>query len=118
MIMQLTIDLPENLVISLKSNKQNLPQIFEVGLREFRASSSIGYKNVADVLEFLAGLPSPKEILELRPAEDLQNKISDLLEKNRSQGLNETEERLWESYEFIEHLVRIAKAKALTQLKK
>lgn len=116
--MQLTIDLPENLANSLKSNKQNLPQIFEVGLREFRASSSIGYKNVADVLEFLAGLPSPKEILELRPSEDLQTRIGELLEKNRSEGLDETEEKLWASYEFIEHLVRIAKAKALKQLKK
>ncbi len=116
--MQLTIDLPENLAISLKSNKQNLSQIFEFGLREFNASSSIGYKNVADVLEFFASLPSPKEILELRPTQDLQNKISELLEKNRGEGLNETEERLWASYEFIEHLVRIAKTKALKQLKK
>ena len=116
--MQLTIDLPENLAVSLNSNRQNLPQIFEVGLREFRASNSIGYKNVADVLEFLAGLPSPKETLELRPSEDLQLKISDLLEKNRNEGLNETEEQLWASYEFIEHLVRIAKAKALATLKK
>lgn len=116
--MQLTIDLPENLAVSLNSNRQNLPQIFEVGLREFRASSSIGYKNVADVLEFLAGLPSPKETLDLRPSEDLQLKISELLEKNRHEGLNETEEQLWASYEFIEHLVRIAKAKALSALKK
>ena len=96
--MQFTIELPENLAVSLNSNKQNLPQIFEVGLREFRASSSIGYKNVADVLEFFAGLPSPNEILELRPSEDLQAKVSELLEKNRREGLNETEEKLWASY--------------------
>ena len=116
--MQFTIELPENLAVSLNSNKQNLPQIFEAGLREFRASSSIGYKNVADVLEFLAGLPSLNEILELRPSEDLQAEISGLLEKNRREGLNETEEELWASYEFIEHLVRIAKSKALAKLKK
>lgn len=114
--MQLTIDLPDNLAISLNSNKQNLPQIFEVGLREFQASSSTGYKSIADVLEFFAGLPSPKEILDLRPSEDLQAKISELLEKNRNEGLNETEENLWASYEFIEHLVRIAKTNALAQL--
>ncbi len=116
--MQVTIDLPENLAISLQSNKQNLPQIFEVGLREFKASSSIGYKNVMDVLEFLAGLPTPKEILELRPSEDLQARINELLEKNRCEGLSEAEEQTWASYEFVEHLVRIAKAKASSQLKK
>ncbi|MGH9946753.1 MAG: hypothetical protein ACRD6X_06115 [Pyrinomonadaceae bacterium] len=102
----------------MNSNKQDLPQIFEAGLREFRASSSIGYKNVADVLEFLAGLPSPKETLDLRPSEDLQIKIDELLEKNRREVLSETEENQWAGYEFIEHLVRIAKAKASAQLRK
>ncbi len=116
--MELTIDLPENLAIRLQSNKQNLPKIFEFGLREFNASSSIGYKSVADVLEFFASLPEPEEILALRPAKGLQQKIDQLLEKNRREGLNESEEQLWASYEFIEHLVRIAKAKALKQLKK
>lgn len=114
----MTIDLPENLAVHLQSNRKNLPQIFEAGLREFKASSSVGYKSVADVLEFLASLPKPEEILALRPSKDLQNRIGELLEKNRREGLNESEEKLWESYEFIEHLVRIAKAKASAQLKK
>jgi hypothetical protein len=116
--MELTIDLPENLALSLQSNKKNLPKILEFGLREFKASSSIGYKSVADVLEFLANLPKPEEILALRPAKEMQSKIDELLEKNRREGLTESEEQIWASYEFIEHLVRIAKAKALTQLKK
>ena len=111
--MQVTIDIPENLAVRLRSNNQDLTQIFEAGLRELRASSSVGYKSIADVLEFLANLPTPKEILDLRPSKDLQTEIERLLEKNRSEGLSESEERTWESYEFIEHLVRKAKAKAL-----
>ncbi|MCY7375281.1 MAG: hypothetical protein LH472_04835 [Pyrinomonadaceae bacterium] len=116
--MQVTIELPENLAVNLQSHKGKLSQIFELGLREFKASSSIGYKSVADVLEFFAGLPAPDEILALRPSAEMEAKISELLEKNRREGLSETEEQIWASYEFIEHLVRIAKAKALAQLKK
>lgn len=116
--MEVTIDLPENLAARLQSNRQNLPQIIEAGLREFKASSSVGYKNVADVLEFLANLPKPEEILALRPSEDLQAEIERLLEKNRSEGLNEAEEQIWQSYEFIEHLVRVAKARASARLEK
>ena len=116
--MELTIDLPENLAIRLQSNKKDLPKIFEFGLREFKASSSIGYKSVADVLEFLASLPKPEEILALRPSEDLQNNINELLDKNRREGLSDAEEQTWASYEFVEHLVRIAKAKASAQVKK
>ena len=116
--MQVTIDLPENLATHLQSNRQYLPQIIEAGLREFKASSSTGYKNVGDFLEFLANLPKPEDILALRPLENLQAEIERLLEKNRREGLSETEERIWQSYEFIEHLIRIAKAKAAARLKK
>ena len=116
--MEVTIELPENLAARLASNKQNLAQIFEAGLREFRASSAVGYKSVADVLEFLAGLPKPEDVLALRPSDDLQREIERLLDKNRREGLSETEEQIWSSYEFIEHLVRLAKAKAKAQLKK
>jgi hypothetical protein len=116
--MQVTIDLPETLAVNLQSHKGKLSQIFEIGLREFKASSSIGYKNVADVLEFFANLPAPDEILALRPSAEMQTKINELLEKNRREGLSEAEEQTWASYEFVEHLVRIAKANASAHLKK
>ncbi|MEO8073241.1 MAG: hypothetical protein ABI686_08320 [Acidobacteriota bacterium] len=116
--MQVTIDLPENLAVNLKSHKGKLSRIFELGLREFEASSAVGYKSVAEVLEFFAGLPAPAEILALRPSAEMQEKIDELLEKNRREGLSEAEEQTWTSYEFIEHLVRIAKAKVSAQLKK
>lgn len=116
--MEVTIELPENLAINLQTYKSNLSQIFELELREFNAGSSVGYKSIADVLEFFAGLPTPEEIIALRPSEELQEKISELLEKNRREGLSEDEEQVWAGYEFIEHLVRIAKAKASSQLKK
>jgi hypothetical protein len=116
--MQVTIDLPENLAINLQSDKGNLTRIFELGLREFKASSSIGYKSVADVLEFFANLPAPDEILALRPSAEMRAKIDELLEKNRCESLSEAEEQTWASYEFVEHLVRIAKAKAAARLRK
>ena len=80
--MQVTIDLPENLAANLQSHKGKLSRIFELGLREFEASSSVGYKSVADVLEFFAGLPAPDEILGLRPSAEMQEKIEHLLAKN------------------------------------
>lgn len=115
--MQVTINISENLAVRLQTNKGQLEKIVELGLREFRASSLVGYKSLADVLESLADLPTAEEIIALRPSEDLQNEISELLEKNRNECLSESEEQTWESYEFIEHLVRLAKAKAKKQLK-
>ncbi len=69
-----------------------------------------------DILEFLAGLPIPEEILALRPSSTLQGQISELLERSRSTGLRQGEERLWQSYEYLEHVVRMARAKAHIKL--
>ena len=88
-----------------------------MGLRELNASSQIGFAGVAEVLEFLATLPTPEEIIALRPSEALQAQISNLQEKNRSQGLTLAEEQIWEQYQYLEHLIRMAKAKAYLRLK-
>ena len=68
-------------------------------------------------MEFLASLPSPEEILALRPSEPLQHQINSLLEKNRTGELITEEKQQWEQYEYLEHLVRLAKAKAYLKLK-
>ncbi len=115
--MQITLDLPEELVSRLSSLEDKLPQILELGLRELNASSQTGFAGIAEVLEFLATLPTPEEIIALRPSEALQTQISSLLEKNRTQGLTPAESQIWEQYQYLEHLIRIAKAKAYLKLK-
>ena len=114
--MQITLDLPDDLASQLGAVQNKLPEILKLGLRELNASPGEGFSGIADILEFLAELPTPKEILTLRPTAELQTQISKLLEKNRSTGLNAEEEQLWQSYEYLEHIVRMAKAKAYIKL--
>jgi hypothetical protein len=40
-----------------------------------------------------------------------------LLEKNSTEGLTAEEEREWGAYEYLEHVVRMAKANAALKLK-
>ena len=65
------------------------------------------------MLETLARLPAPEEILALRPATSVQDRIEELLDKIRNGGLSVEEQQEWERYEYIEHIVRIAKARAI-----
>jgi hypothetical protein len=46
----------------------------------------------------------------------VEKRISELLEKNRTAGLLEDEEREWQSYEYAGHLIRMAKANASAKL--
>ncbi|NET55865.1 MAG: restriction endonuclease subunit S [Symploca sp. SIO2E6] len=115
--MQIRVEVPDELALRLSPLQDQLPQILELGLREWNADAQAGFSGLAEVLEFLANLPSPEEILALKPSEALQQKIEDLLKKNRTVGLTIEEERLWQQYEYVEHLVRVAKAKALLKLR-
>ena len=113
--MQITLDIPEELAARL--DLEQLPYILELGMRELQAASESEFEGFTDVLEHLAALPTPEEILALRPSEALQARIDALLEKNRNEGLAPAEEREWERYQYLEHLVRRAKAKAHQKLK-
>lgn len=112
----ITLQLPDELAERLRKHEEHLPEILELGLRELIAERQSGFEGATEVLEFLASLPSPREILSLRPSDRLQSQIQDLLEKSRAGTLSYREEQDWERYEFLEHLVRMAKAKAHQKL--
>ncbi|MEB3339503.1 hypothetical protein [Okeania sp.] len=114
---QITLNIPDELISRLDYFEKELPQNLELGMRELNASSTAGLKGIANLLEFLVSLPSPEEILALRPSENLQNQINILLEKNRSSELMNEDKKQWEQYQYLEHLVRIAKAQAYLKLK-
>ena len=79
--MQITLDLPDDLAAQLGAVQNKLPEILKLGLRELNAKSEEGFSGIADILEFLADLPTPEEILALRPTPELQTQINKLLEK-------------------------------------
>jgi hypothetical protein len=114
--MQITLDIPDDMAQRLEPLKEDLPQILALGLQELTANPSTGFSGLTAVLEFLASLPLPSEVLALRLSEAAQAEVEALLEKNRTEGLTPMECHLWQQYEFVEHLVRIAKAQALIQL--
>jgi hypothetical protein len=110
--MELVLTIPDELATRLRAVEDRLPEILELGLREW-LSTPPGYAGLSEVLEMLARLPTPEEALALRPTMTLQSRIEELLNKNRNDGLSGEEQREWEHYEYIEHLVRMAKARAL-----
>jgi hypothetical protein len=114
---EITLTIPEELALQLRPVERELPQILELGIRAWNARSEPGFSGLSDVLETLASLPTPEEILALRPSAALQERIEELLEKSRSGGLSADEQRAWEQYQYVEHLVRLAKARAALKLK-
>ena len=112
----ITLKVPDELADRLRNHQDRLPEILELGLRELNAEAQGRFEGAAEVLELLAGLPGPEDILKLRPSERFARRVEQLLEKNRSGELESHEEEEWENYQFLEHLVRMAKAKASLKL--
>ena len=110
--MDLTLSIPDDLATRLRAVEDRLPEILELGLRELLSSPPC-YAGLSDVLETLARLPSPEEVVALRPSPILQARIETLLEKIRTDGLTSEERKEWERYEYIEHLIRMAKIRAV-----
>ena len=110
--MEITLNVSEELATRLQPVEQQLPQILELGIRELEASRKGTYAGLAALLEKLASLPTPEEVLALRASPALQDRVDELLEKNRDEGLTPDEQREWEYFSFVDHLVQVAKANA------
>lgn len=115
--MPVSVTLPDELARQLQPYEGDLAQILTLGLREWNARQEHGFTGLSSVLETLATLPAPEEVLALRPSPAVQSRIDELLEKNRTTGLSPEENREWDHFQFLEHLVRLAKARALLKLK-
>ena len=76
------------------------------------------YNSVFDELAiFLASL-SPRRVLAYKASDKAQARVNDLLEKNKNGGLTGEENLEMDRYMTLEHIVRLAKAKAVQKLNK
>jgi len=117
MLATVKFDLPPKLAAHLQPAADQLPRILELGLWELNVITQPEFAGAADILEFLARLPEPAEVMALHPAPSSTERVRALLEKNRMTGLNITGQREWEQYAYLEHLARRTKAKAWSKLK-
>jgi hypothetical protein len=115
--MQLTLQIPDDLAAELRPREGRLPRILSLGLRELDAQGAAGFAGLADVLEHLASLPTPDEIMALRPSQALQDQIDHILERSHEGGLSDEEEQEWRHYQYIEHLIRKSKIHAAQRLR-
>ena len=112
----LEVELPDLLVDDLPANGADLASVFALGLDRWQKAPP-QYPWLGEVLEKLAQLPSPQEVLDWKLSPAAQARIDQLLEKNREAGLTESERQEWQCFEQIEHVARLAKTRARSRLK-
>lgn len=111
---QITIEVPDAPVAQLSIVRDRLPEVLARGLSEPSPLLNEAYRYV---LKFLTDNPSPEEIISFKLTLQIQERISDLLEKSRAGQLTAAEESELDGYGEINRFVRQFKIRALKDLK-
>jgi len=70
------------------------------------------YDTVAD---FIASM-NPQKVLDMRASQEMQQRLEELIEKEKQEGLSAAEKDELDHYIVLERLIRLAKARALYRL--
>ena len=76
------------------------------------------FRPVDAIIDFLTSFPSPEEVVAYRPPRESQERLDYLLSKQQEIPLNSDEKKELEYFLLIEHLMRVAKLRALQRIQK
>ena len=65
-----------------------------------------------EVAHFLAQAPTPEQIIAFHPSPEIAKRAYDLIEAERNNAISDEERNELNSYENLEHLMRLVKAEA------
>lgn len=125
---ELTIQVTEALARRLKPLQDSLPHLLTrlaeslpTGSEDERESERPSVvqppdasRAYAEVLDLLLTRPTPQDILAFKVSEAAQTRLRALLDKNREEGLDETETAELDLYEQLEQLMILLKTRAIS----
>ncbi len=69
-------------------------------------------KAYEEIVDFIAAGTTPKGVISFRPSETAQERVGDLLAREKEGELSPAEKSELDHYMQLEHLMRLAKARA------
>ncbi len=69
-------------------------------------------KAYEEVVDFIASGTTPRNVIAFRPSEAAQEQVSNLLQREKDSKLTGAESSELDHYMLLEHLMRLAKARA------
>ena len=113
--MQITLEVSDLLGEKLQQLGDRLPEALDRVLQEL-TPIEFSYQEDHQIIEILVSQPSPEVVLAIRPTPALQDRMTELLDRNKSGSLSQAENTELDRYLLLEHWVRLAKAHAYKSL--
>lgn len=109
----ITLDIPAHLINAVNEIGDQLPIILEMGISRFAPLSTQAYR---EAIAFLTQDLPPEQVAAFRFSDEIEERISELLEKNRANQLSQAEEVELERLSLLEEQLEFVKATALSRL--
>lgn len=105
----LTIEIPDELMAQLSPVQDQLPDLLRRCLQPLALPAQV-YRYV---LDFLTSQPTNEQIAAFRPTEEMQARLTYLVDKEKNDALSQEEQQELDEYAQIEHLIVMFKSGAL-----
>jgi hypothetical protein len=118
--MTLTLQIPDELANSIDHlEPAEWAEVLYCGLQRRQEKAATHHPQISgldEAMAFLATLPTPSDVMALRPSMELSLRTKELLAKNKLNRLSGSDAAEWEEITRVEHFVRMAKARAAVLL--
>jgi hypothetical protein len=115
----ITLEVSDDLALRIDPLRNHLPHLLEEivvpgswNLIPRAHKSGASHPAYQEMIDFLSSGSTPEQIIAHHPTESVQDRLAELLEKNREEGLTEAETAELELYEQIDDLMSMLKARA------
>ena len=115
----ITLELPEDLAVRLAPLRDRLPELLsqlldsESAEKKFALSGTVMTHPVfLELIDFLSARPTAKQVLTHKSSSAVQERLEELLDKNREAGLTAAEEEEMDAYRLVNHVMILLKARA------
>jgi hypothetical protein len=109
---QVTLNLSDDLAQALTQQADRLPELLTQALMQPAVPAHM-YRYI---VEFLASHPSPEQIADFRPTDEMVDRLKTLLTHDQVATLTDAEARELDEFERIEHLIVMLKSSNLSYL--
>ena len=65
-----------------------------------------------EIIDFIAAGTTPETVIQFKPSREAQSRVSDLIEREKGTGLSPEEKAELDHFLELEHILRMAKARA------
>lgn len=115
----ITLELPEELAVRLDPLRDRLPELLSQWLdsesaeKKFTLSGTVMTHPVfLELIDFLSTRPTARQLLTHKASSAVQERLEELLDKNREEGLTPAEEEEMDAYRLVNHVMILLKARA------